>query len=1047
MTRTVTVNDVTNPVISNVTTATPVNGSLQQTGNYTFSVNVTDNVALDSVTLQLGTANYTNISNAGSTYTAIIPALGPGTYDYQWFANDTSGNTASSNVSQYTVTADTTAPSFGNTSPSIANGSLPSTSNYSFSIDVTDNSSVDTVTFEFSGTNYTNLSKNGNTYTATITPPGVGNHGLRWYANDTWGNQGSSTPETYAVVADTDAPSIGAISSTPSNGTTYGSSTYEFSATITDNVAVDEAIFELDGVNSTNVTNTGSTYTASFGPLAAGTHTLRFHANDTNGNSASSNVTNYVIAQASPGISIIASPGLAVTYGTQTTINCSVTPSTLSTALTRNGGGVSNPDTNTLDVGTYNYTCSTLGNTNYTAANTTVQLVLSTADPIMHTLLNGTDADIQIDVNESISIAGNISNPSSGSIQLYVDSNQIGTGTGYVPSMFNSSTSGTFTVTTVFAGDSNYNARNVSRIIFVGDAIIKSNITPASGSSVNSPFNLSFTTSNSTTCRYSTSDDDYASMSNAFTAVNGTSHQAEILLTSLGMQNLHVSCTNETSATNLDLAYDVENVIINSTVTNSTINDTILNTTIVRNDSALVNTRSLGSTIDFTGLTNANITTSTVTGSLLTNCVVINSTVKNIAATGCYFENSLVDPPTPSVDLSGSNITGNSNIWTSNVTYSDVDHSNITDSNINNSVIKDAVLTNVMMDNSTLMNTSLDQATVINANITNGVIYSGTINATIYYDASTNGSANLSDIINLPPTASFTTSSTSVTTGTSVTFTSTSSDPNIGGPLNDSLTYLWRFGDGSTSSSQNPSHSYSSTGSYTVNLTVTDSFNSTSTSSNTVITVTSAGGGGGGGGGSGGSSGRTYRTTLTTTEQSFNVRYRDDISFSFDGEEHVISIGQVSNGRRTVTVASDPVTVSMSADTSRTFDLNDDDILDLKITMNTVPLSSYSYSNVSIQRIREDTRPPQLNVTQTTNTTVNDSSINTTGTILDSTVSTGNETGNVTGQQDVPPSRLTAVWNTIKAFFEDSRVIGALIVIAILIVGLALYFVITRLFE
>jgi PKD repeat protein len=36
-------------------------------------------------------------------------------------------------------------------------------------------------------------------------------------------------------------------------------------------------------------------------------------------------------------------------------------------------------------------------------------------------------------------------------------------------------------------------------------------------------------------------------------------------------------------------------------------------------------------------------------------------------------------------------------------------------------------------------------------------------------------------------------------------------------------TYAWQFGDGSTSTSQNPSHTYGVSGTYTVNVTVTDS--------------------------------------------------------------------------------------------------------------------------------------------------------------------------------------------------------------------------------
>lgn len=51
-------------------------------------------------------------------------------------------------------------------------------------------------------------------------------------------------------------------------------------------------------------------------------------------------------------------------------------------------------------------------------------------------------------------------------------------------------------------------------------------------------------------------------------------------------------------------------------------------------------------------------------------------------------------------------------------------------------------------------------------------------------------------------------------------------------------TYYWDFGDGSTSSSQNPFHIYSTAGTYNVSLTVTDSQNNESSSSLTITSTT-----------------------------------------------------------------------------------------------------------------------------------------------------------------------------------------------------------------
>ncbi len=52
--------------------------------------------------------------------------------------------------------------------------------------------------------------------------------------------------------------------------------------------------------------------------------------------------------------------------------------------------------------------------------------------------------------------------------------------------------------------------------------------------------------------------------------------------------------------------------------------------------------------------------------------------------------------------------------------------------------------------------------------------------------------------------------------GKTLTFTDGSTD------ADDTLTYLWDFGDGNTSTEQNPTHLYADNGTYTVTLTVTD---------------------------------------------------------------------------------------------------------------------------------------------------------------------------------------------------------------------------------
>lgn len=67
------------------------------------------------------------------------------------------------------------------------------------------------------------------------------------------------------------------------------------------------------------------------------------------------------------------------------------------------------------------------------------------------------------------------------------------------------------------------------------------------------------------------------------------------------------------------------------------------------------------------------------------------------------------------------------------------------------------------------------------------------------------------------PVPAFSASSTSALTGQTITFTDSST--NVG----NGTTYAWTFGDGDTSTDQNPTHAYKSQGAWTVALTVTNS--------------------------------------------------------------------------------------------------------------------------------------------------------------------------------------------------------------------------------
>ena len=81
------------------------------------------------------------------------------------------------------------------------------------------------------------------------------------------------------------------------------------------------------------------------------------------------------------------------------------------------------------------------------------------------------------------------------------------------------------------------------------------------------------------------------------------------------------------------------------------------------------------------------------------------------------------------------------------------------------------------------------------------------------------------------PVANFT----DTVSGLTASFTNTSTD--TGGTISS---YAWNFGDGSTSTSASPSHTYTSAGTYTVSLEVTDSTGATNTKTGSVTVSSSA---------------------------------------------------------------------------------------------------------------------------------------------------------------------------------------------------------------
>ncbi len=135
-------------------------------------------------------------------------------------------------------------------------------------------------------------------------------------------------------------------------------------------------------------------------------------------------------------------------------------------------------------------------------------------------------------------------------------------------------------------------------------------------------------------------------------------------------------------------------------------------------------------------------------------------------------------------------------------------------------------------------------ATSTVANPSHTYATNGTFNArlTVYDGVNTTVSSNIPINVtiagsNYPPSVAIAASTTAGVVPLVVAFTGTATDPE-----NAALTYNWNFGDGTSSTTANPGHTYPVSGSYAATLTVSDGTNSV-TSTALTIAVAAAGSG------------------------------------------------------------------------------------------------------------------------------------------------------------------------------------------------------------
>ena len=160
------------------------------------------------------------------------------------------------------------------------------------------------------------------------------------------------------------------------------------------------------------------------------------------------------------------------------------------------------------------------------------------------------------------------------------------------------------------------------------------------------------------------------------------------------------------------------------------------------------------------------------------------------------------------------------------------------------------------------------------------------------------------------PTITFSCDKTTVDVGETITCTCSATD-NFYPNSNISVIYT-----------EHPSTS--SSGTFTTVCIATDGAGNTNNSTIS-YTVKSAGGGGA----------VTYRTYSLTkgSKISRNLRVNDKAKFEIEGKEHTIEVKEIGKDNVTIEIRSEPITATISLGETKKFDLDDDNVYELAITL------------------------------------------------------------------------------------------------------------------
>jgi len=441
---------------------TPVSGGLDSSVPQSGYINSSNHYIIPGVT-------YTHAAATDFWQYAYNTSSVSGLQSYTVYANDTHGNDATPAAGNFTVNETNTAPQIILDQPS-NDTQINDTQTVTFNFTATDDQNATlSCSIHLNGTlNQTNSSVQNNTLTNfVINGISYGSH--NWSVNCTDGLLGNVSATRDFTIADTQAPSYSDINE-PADPSTYAMpATYNFNITWTDGIAVDSVRLEFDGENYTT-SNVGDVHYKNFYDLPSGTYDYRWYANDTSGNPNSTSVQTFTVDKAPTTLTLNITPSSSVTYGTATNVSCSASNSEVTPQIYRDGTLVSNPDVQTLAAGDYSYICNATASQNYTEANTSANLTINKAAPVINLTLNGADSDASANIYTIVNISAALDTPSGiGVIELFEDGVFVTSTSSLVVVQRNYTSIGTINWTVQYNETQNYTSATKTHLLSITD--------------------------------------------------------------------------------------------------------------------------------------------------------------------------------------------------------------------------------------------------------------------------------------------------------------------------------------------------------------------------------------------------------------------------------------------------------------------------------------------------------------------------------------------------------------------------------------------------